>query len=73
MDQRFSIFLLEKYRLELQQEARAFHEEEINSKKVYRPNRAAQSLVTSIARFITSTRKPDKKGDILIHLQKTAE
>jgi len=71
MDQRFSHFFLEKYRLELQREARAFHEEAIKSEKVYCPNKAAQLITTGIARFIASFRKSGKSDDILIHPQRT--
>jgi hypothetical protein len=44
MDQRFSVFFLEKSRLALQRGARSFDEEETMNEKVLRPNPLGQLL-----------------------------
>ena len=62
MDQRFSVFFLEKYRLELQRGARSFYEDEIGSEKVLRPNKLRR-LVSHILTWIIASAKVLKKKD----------
>ena len=61
MDQRFSVFLIEKYRLELQQGARTSYEDEISG-NVHRPNKLMRLLghiVTGITRSFKLLKKKD--------------
>jgi hypothetical protein len=62
MDQRFSVFILEKYRLELQRGARSFHGDEISSEKVLRPNKLRR-LMSHIVTWILASSQVLKKKD----------
>lgn len=65
MDPRFSLFLLEKYRLELQRGARSFYEDEISNEKVLRPNKLRR-LMSYIATGIIASSKMLKKKDSIL-------
>jgi hypothetical protein len=69
MDQRFSVFSLEKYRLQLQRGARSFYEDEISSEKVIRPNKLSH-LMSHIVTVIASSRMFKKKDGILENPQR---
>jgi len=65
MDQRFSVFSLEKYRLELQRGARSFYEDEISSENVPRPNKLRR-LMSRIATWLMTPSKILKKKDSIL-------
>ena len=65
MDQRFSIFILEKYRLQLQRGARTIYEDEISSEKVLRPNKLRR-LMSHIVTWILASSKVFKKKDSIL-------
>lgn len=65
MDQRFSVFSLEKYRLELQRGARSFYEDEISNEKVLRPNRLRRLMSHIVTGIIASSKMLKKKDRIL--------
>ena len=64
MDQRFSAFFLEKYRLALQQ-ARSLYENEISSEKVRRPNKLGRLISHIVARIIAFSQMLQKKDSRL--------
>jgi hypothetical protein len=66
MDQRFSIFFLEKYRLKLQQGRRSSYEDEIGSEGVIRPNKLRQLLSQVVAWATTSSKVLKEKDSSLI-------
>ena len=55
MDQRFSIFFLEKYRLTLQRGARSVYEEEVGE-KVLRPNRLRRLMSHMVTWLVASSK-----------------
>ena len=59
MDQRFSIFFLEKYRLQLQRGVRPSYEDEIQPIKMPGPNHLRQL----ISRLVTASSKRLKQKD----------
>ena len=65
MDQRFSFFVLEKYRLQLQQGARSFDEDDSENEKVFRPNKLMRSLRYIVTWIIASSKLPKKTDDVL--------
>ena len=65
MDPRFSLFLLEKYRLELQRGARSFYEDEISNEKVLRPNKLRRLMSYIVTGIIASSKVLNKKDSIL--------
>ena len=65
MDQRFSIFSLERKRLELQRGARPFYEDEISNEKVLRPNKLGRLLSHIVTGIIASSKMLKKKDRIL--------
>ena len=65
MDQRFSAFFLEKYRLALQQEAWSLYENEISSEKVRRPNKLGRLISHIVARIIAFSQMLQKKDSSL--------
>ena len=65
MDQRFSAFFLEKYRLALQQGARSLYEDEISSEKVLRPNKLRRLISHIVAGIIASSKMLQKKDSSL--------
>ena len=68
MDQRFSIFSLERKRLELQRGARSFYEEEIGE-EVPRPNKLRR-FMSHIATWLTASSKMLRKKDSISMEQK---
>ena len=62
MDQRFSTFFLEKYRLTLQRGARAIYEDEISTEEVLRPNKLRR-LMNQIFTGIIASAKLLKEKD----------
>jgi hypothetical protein len=71
MDQRFSVFFLEKYRLELQRGARSFYEDEIGSEKVLRPNKLRRLMSQLVTLIIASLKVLKKKDNISMNPQRT--
>ena len=65
MDQRFSVFFLEKYRLQLQRGARSFYEDEISSENVLRPNKLRRWMSQIVTGIIASSKMLKKKDSIL--------
>jgi len=65
MDQRFSVFSLEKYRLELRRGARSFYEEEV-SEKVLRPNKLRRLMSHIVTWLMVSSKMLKKKDSILM-------
>jgi len=71
MDQRFSVFLLEKFRLQLQRGTRPIFEAEIYREKVLSPSKSRQ-LISHIVTWILAFPKLQKKKDsILRHTKRT--
>jgi hypothetical protein len=71
MDQRFSFFVLEKYRLKLKQGAGSFYEDDIGSEKVLRPNKLRR-LMRHIVTWIIASSKVSKKTDgVLMNAKRT--
>ena len=61
MDQRFSIFFLEKYRLTLQRGARSFYDEEVGEKAL-RPN-LLRRLMSHIVTWLMASSKMLRETD----------
>ena len=66
MDQRFSVFFLEKYRLQLQRGARSFYDDEISSENVLRPNKLRRWMSQIVTGIIASSKMLKKKDSILM-------
>lgn len=71
MDQRFSVFSLEKYRLQLQRGARSFYEDEISSEKVLHPNKLRRWMSQIVTGIIASSKMLKKKDSILKNPKRT--
>jgi hypothetical protein len=65
MDQRFSAFFLEKYRLALQRGARSFYEDEISSEKVLGPNKLRRLMSRMVSGIMASSKMLKKKESLL--------
>jgi hypothetical protein len=66
MDQRFSAFFLEKYKLELQRGARSFYEDDISDENVIRPNRLRRLMSLIVTWIIASSKVPKQKDNIVM-------
>ena len=65
MDQRFSAFFLEKYRLALQRGGRPFYEDGISSEEVRRPDKLRRLMSHIVTGIIASSKVLKKKDGVL--------
>ena len=70
MDQRFSFFVLEKYRLKLQQGPRSFDDDEIGNEKVLLPNKLGRLLRHMVSWIIVSSKVPKKTDGVLMNAKR---
>jgi hypothetical protein len=71
MDQRFTVFVLEKYRLKLKQGARSFYEDEIENEKARRPNKLGSLMRHMVTWIIASSKAPKKTEGVLMNAKRT--
>lgn len=71
MDQRFTVFILEKFRLQHQRGDRPIFEGEIHSEKVLDPNRLRQLISHIVTWILASPKLRKKKDSVLRHTKRT--